>query len=249
MKGSLITHFAHYLHGSFQYSADWLISQNNLDAGSAGAQFIHEYLKMLTAGMTGDSISLLDVPALMSKSQPFINVLEVCTQLLFNYFLNNFQSLCNVLLNFQRDENWNSQAATELISRDCDSELFRSYSGYWKAFQDATYTGQNECSLDDTNNTCCNYWEKSFGSNLQALMLIMKYSQLSSKANNAVDETTKDFLENNLVLENLGFTNSSVYSKDESAKFRNIRNSVLVSCAYGSSEIEEMDARLVIRTN
>ena len=77
MKGSLITHFAHYLHGSFQYSADWLISQNNLDANSAGAKFIHEYFKMLTAGMTGDSISLLDVPALMSKSQPFINVLEV----------------------------------------------------------------------------------------------------------------------------------------------------------------------------
>ena len=82
MKGSLITHFAHYLHGSFQYSADWLISQNNLDANSAGAKFIHEYFKMLTAGMTGDSISLLDVPALMSKSQPFINVLEVCTQLI-----------------------------------------------------------------------------------------------------------------------------------------------------------------------
>ena len=72
----------------------------------------------------------------------------------------------------------------------------------------------------------------------------MKYSQLSSKANDAVDESTKDFLENNLVLENLGFTNSSKYSKDESTKLRNIRNSLLVSCAYGSSEIEDMDARL-----
>ena len=219
LKGSLITHFAHYLQGSFQYSADWLISQNNLDGNAEGPKFIHEYLKMLTAGMIGDSISLLDVPALMTKSPPFINVLE-------------------------RDENWNSQPATELISRGCDAELFRSYSGYWKSFQDASYTGQNECSLEDSNNTCCNYWEKSFGSNLQALMLVMKYSQLHSKTNDAIEESTKDFLTNHMVLENLGFENSTTFSETESAKLKNIRNSLLVSCAYGATEIESLDARM-----
>ena len=134
--------------------------------------------------------------------------------------------------------NWNAQPVTELISRGCTPNQFLSYSGYWKSFQDAIYTGQNECSLENSNNTCCDYWEKSFGKNLQALMLIMKYSQPHGKANDAVAETTKDFLTNGLVLENLGFSsinNESGYTVDESDKLRNIRNSLLVSCAYGSS--------------
>ena len=86
MKGSLISHFAHFLHGSFRYSEEWLISREDLDANNEGAQFIHEYLKLITAGLTGDSISLLDVPVLMTKSPPFTNILEVCCIQYHNLF-------------------------------------------------------------------------------------------------------------------------------------------------------------------
>ena len=76
LKGSLITHFASALGGSFKYDPEWMISKDVLDS-SQESLFVQNFLKSLTVSMTGESISLLDVPAMASASLPYNTPLNV----------------------------------------------------------------------------------------------------------------------------------------------------------------------------
>ncbi len=135
---------------------------------------------------------------------------------------------------------------TEVNSRECTANDFASYAGYWKAYQDRSYVGQNECQLDGVTNKCCNYWEKSLASNLKSLMLIMKYSQLHGKSSDAYEEYSKDFIINDLVIKNLGFTTnqSLVFTDEDFNNLRNLRNSLLVTCALGTKDLADLEEKL-----
>ena len=53
------------------------MTKEKLDT-SEEAKFIHDFFKSITIAMTSDAISLLDVPALLGVSQPFISPVDVC---------------------------------------------------------------------------------------------------------------------------------------------------------------------------
>lgn len=210
--GTFITHFAKSLGGSFRYDSDWLITKDILDT-SEEAIFIHDFFKSIMIAMSNEAISLLDVPALATLSNPYVSPLD-------------------------RETRWITQPVTEINSRNCRANDFSSYAGFWKAYADRGYVGQNECELG-TENGCCNYWEISLASSLKAVMLIMKYSQLHGKTGDTYEEYSKDFVVDDLIMKSLGFTNdnaSGTFSPDDYTNFRNMRKSLVTSCAFGSTD-------------
>lgn len=72
-------------------------------------------------------------------------------------------------------------------------------------------------------------------------MLIMKYSQLGGKSNYGYEEYSKDFVLDDSVTKTLGFTteNSSqaVFTAEDFDLLRNVRDSIILSCAFGSTDI------------
>ena len=75
-KGTLITQFASALQGSFRYDPDWLLTTNVLDT-SEDAKFVHGLFKSISDSLTNKAISLLDIPALMAMSEPYVSPLDV----------------------------------------------------------------------------------------------------------------------------------------------------------------------------
>jgi hypothetical protein len=64
------------------------------------------------------------------------------------------------------------------------------------------------------------------GKNLKSIMLIMKYSQLHGKSNDAYEEYSKDFVVDDFIAKSIGFTNglnSTMFSTEDYARLRNIR--------------------------
>ena len=53
-----------------------MVTKEKLDS-TEEAKFIHDFFKSITIAMTSDAISLLDVPALLGVSQPFISPVDV----------------------------------------------------------------------------------------------------------------------------------------------------------------------------
>ena len=75
-KGTFITQFASALQGSFRYDPDWLLTTNVLDT-SEDAKFVHGFFKSISDTLTNKAISLLDIPALMAMSEPYVSPLDV----------------------------------------------------------------------------------------------------------------------------------------------------------------------------
>ena len=73
----------------------------------------------------------------------------------------------------------------------CDEKNFPTHSGYWKSYEDRDFEGLHPC--EQQFNPCCHYWSIKFGQNLEAIMLIMKYSQLHGKTTSGDTEYEADF--------------------------------------------------------
>ena len=68
--------FCPYTYFKFRYDPNWLVTKNKLDS-TEEAKSIHDFFKSIMIAMTSDAISLLDVPALLGLSQPFISPVDV----------------------------------------------------------------------------------------------------------------------------------------------------------------------------
>ena len=75
----------------------------------------------------------------------------------------------------------------------------------------------------------------------------MKYSQIHGKSNDAYSEYSKDFVLDDTIAKSLGFTdglNSTMTGPDDYLKLRNIRNSMILSCAFGSTELVDLTDKM-----
>ena len=60
-------------------------------------------------------------------------------------------------------------------------------------------------------------------------------------------ECSKDFIVDDYIAKSIGFTNgfnSTMFSADDYVKFRNLRNSLIMTCAFGSAELVDLTEKM-----